>query len=252
MTNAKPTLVQESIVKHLGEGWQQQTPEAIVKAVPDSKDADISALIGAGYLENKTVHRQQGFLAVATECCRLTIKGERLADSLKGQNSAEIEQGVVNRVLLAVGQNPDKTLLKGSITATEVGPARLAHLLENMEKDGLLSPQRPTQRFSSHEAYQLTVAGERAVDVLAGRDSAECERRATAVIIQRLENCPEGVLAASMAGTGGLGPARLAATFARLVAQGRVEETRIQHGHFSHPAYRPKKPADAPRAAYSG
>ena len=231
MTATELTNTQKAIINDLANGWQQKSAKAIEKAVPGS-EADITALVRSGHLVRETVSQQRDFFSVSTEVYKLTTEGERVADTLRGRDSAEIEQVTINHVLLAVSDAADRTLARASITTKEVGPKRLGFLLGKMESEGLLTSQRITQGFFSHAAYQLTVAGERAVDVLTGRDSAEYERHAVATILRRLEGKPDGLTTASLLGTGGLGPARLAAAFAGLAQKGQVEEIRIQQGSF--------------------
>lgn len=252
MTATELTNTQKAIINDLANGWQQKSAKAIGKAVPGG-EANITALVRSGHLVSETVIQQQSFFAVGTEVYRLTTKGERVADTLQGKNGAEIEKAAINRVLLAVSEKADKTLAQASIITTEVGPERLGFLLGKMESEGLVTPQRINQGFFSHAAYQLTVAGERAVDVLAGRDSAECERNAAAVILKKLEDKPDGLTTASLVGPGGLGPARLAAAFAGLAQKGQVEEIRIQQGNFfSSPGVCLKSPSRTPQATCAG
>lgn len=249
MTATELTNTQKAIINDLANGWQQKSAKAIEKAVPGS-EADITALVRSGHLVRETVSQQRDFFSVSTEVYKLTTEGERVADTLQGRNSTKIEQAVINRVLLAVSEKADKTLARASITTTEVGPERLGFLLRKMAVDGLLTSQRITRGFfshaacQSHAAYQLTVAGERAVDVLAGRNPAECEQNAAAAILKRLEDKPDGLTTASLAGTGGLGSARLAAAFDGLAQKGQVEEIRIRQGNcFSSPGVRLNGPS---------
>ncbi len=201
MTATELTETQKAIIRDLGQNWQQKTFADIMRAVPASMESDITALVISDHLDVKQVSQQFGFFTMETKLCRLTIRGECVADTLKGQNSAEIEQEVVSRVLLAVDAAADKTLPKNNIKETAVGPERLVFLLGRMERDALLISQRVAQGWKAYQdVYQLTVAGERVVDVLVGRDSNECERAATVAILSKLEAEPEGVPTASRGG----------------------------------------------------
>lgn len=253
MTATELTNTQKAIINDLANGWQQKSAKAIEKAVPGS-EANITALVRSGHLVRETCTQQQGFFSVATEVYQLTTKGERVADTLRGNDSAEIESGFVDSVLLAAGVILNKTIAPSIIRANKnVGPERQDFLLNKMEADGLLVSQCTTQGFTSSLAYQLTVAGERVVDVLAGRDSKECEREAAAAILKKLEDKPDGLTTASLVGTGGLGPARLAAAFAGLAQKGQVEEIRIQQGNFfSSPGVCLKSPSRTPQATCAG
>ncbi len=233
MTVLELTETQRSIISHLAENWQQKPTEAIIQDVPGSTQTDITALALSGHLKTEFVFFDARTLRESTYLSRLTIRGERVADTLQGKNSAEIERAVVSRVLLAIDAEADKTRFEDNIKETAVGPERLGFLLHRVKTDGLLAPRRVSQGGSFRDAYQLTIAGERAVDVLAGRDSQACEQAAAAAVLHKLEAEPKGVPNSSLVGTCGLGPARLEALFNTMAENGQVERFRYIDGFVS-------------------
>jgi DNA-binding PadR family transcriptional regulator len=173
---------------------------------------------------------------------QLTIRGELQADVLLGVDSKKERQAFCTSVLRKAFEGTASERRGISVESVEltgnIGSARREGFFDELVELGYLSTTSIQAGFFAIGGYAITTKGERKLDAIGGRDTAELEQRikrtALLALLQKEENHSCAVIGSTPFSETAkhVGPKRMEKLLDMLVQEGFLEATSMQSGLF--------------------